>query len=82
MNPAELLKSFCSAVERRDASVERQGARGGTVGVEHVVLVAGFARLEDAGNKVVQILGREGVAPEHLSFECQDESGREVKFLD
>ena len=40
-----------------------------------------IARLEDAGNKVVQILGREGVSPEHLSFECQDESGREVKFL-
>jgi ribonuclease E len=41
-----------------------------------------IARLEDEGNMVVQILGKEGVSPEMLEIECLDPMGREVKFLD
>ena len=39
-----------------------------------------IAKLEDAGPTVIQILGHENVAPEHLMFECVDENNREVKF--
>ncbi|MEX0939318.1 MAG: Rne/Rng family ribonuclease [Pirellulales bacterium] len=41
-----------------------------------------IARLEDEGNMVVQILGKEGVSPEMLEIECLDPTGREVKFLE
>ncbi|HEV3006642.1 MAG TPA: Rne/Rng family ribonuclease [Pirellulales bacterium] len=39
-----------------------------------------LSRLEDESGIVVQILGREGVSPEHMLLECHDESGREIKF--
>jgi ribonuclease E len=39
-----------------------------------------LSRLEDESGIVVQVLGKEGVSPEHLLLECHDESGREVKF--
>ena len=41
-----------------------------------------LATLEDAGPVVIQILGHEGVSPEHLLFECVDVNGREVKLVD
>jgi ribonuclease E len=39
-----------------------------------------LARLEQEGGMTVQIVGAEGVAPEHLVIECRDADGREVKF--
>ena len=39
-----------------------------------------LTRLEDEGNMAVQVLGVEGVSPEHLVIECRDADGREVKF--
>ncbi|HZZ70800.1 MAG TPA: Rne/Rng family ribonuclease [Pirellulales bacterium] len=39
-----------------------------------------MARLEDEGNMTVQIYGLKGVSPEHLAVECQDGTGREIKF--
>jgi ribonuclease E len=38
-----------------------------------------LARLEDVYNVVVQIIGREGVAPESLVLECYDANGRELR---
>jgi ribonuclease E len=38
-----------------------------------------LARLEDDYNIVVQIIGREGVAPEYLVMECYDANGREMR---
>ena len=38
-----------------------------------------LARLEDDHGIVVQIVGREGVPPEHLLMECYDGNGREIK---
>jgi ribonuclease E len=40
-----------------------------------------LARLEDAGTLTIQILGREGVTPEYLVIDCEDETGRSVRFL-
>ncbi|MFT7638509.1 MAG: ribonuclease E [Pirellulaceae bacterium] len=37
-----------------------------------------ITRLEEEGNLDVQILGSEGLYPEHLKLECTDEDGREV----
>ena len=39
-----------------------------------------LARLENEGDMTVQIVGGEGVGPEHLGFQCWDSEGREVKF--
>lgn len=39
-----------------------------------------LARLEQEGEMTVQVVGMEGVAPEHLIMECRDNDGREVKF--
>ena len=39
-----------------------------------------MARLEDEGKLTVQIFGREGVSPEYLLIQCEDASGREIKF--
>ncbi|MGE0610543.1 MAG: ribonuclease E/G [Pirellulales bacterium] len=39
-----------------------------------------LARIEDEGDLAIQIVGREGVSPEHLTIECEDSSGREMKF--
>lgn len=39
-----------------------------------------LARLEQEGEMTVQVIGTEGVAPEHLIIECRDADGREVKF--
>lgn len=39
-----------------------------------------LARLESEGNMVVQIIGVEGVSPEHLVLQCRDRDDREVKF--
>ena len=39
-----------------------------------------LSQLEDEGGITVQVLGAEGVAPEHLSIECRDSENREVKF--
>lgn len=38
-----------------------------------------LAKLEDAYNVVVQIIGKEGVAPESLAMECYDANGRELR---
>ncbi len=38
-----------------------------------------LAKLEDDCNIVVQVIGREGVAPESLSLECFDANGRELR---
>jgi ribonuclease E len=40
-----------------------------------------LAKIEDDANIVVQVYGKEGVPPEHLMIECQDSSGRELKFM-
>jgi ribonuclease E len=37
-------------------------------------------RLEDEGQMTIQVLGNEGVAPDHLMFECQNADGQEVRF--
>jgi ribonuclease E len=39
-----------------------------------------LARLEEDGHMAVQIIGVEGVAPEHLIIQCRDGDDREVKF--
>ncbi|HJT31421.1 MAG TPA: Rne/Rng family ribonuclease [Pirellulales bacterium] len=39
-----------------------------------------LSKLEDDTGILVQIFGREGVSPEHLSIECHDANGREIKF--
>ncbi|MCE5267465.1 MAG: Rne/Rng family ribonuclease [Planctomycetaceae bacterium] len=39
-----------------------------------------LARLEEAGKMSLQIIGVEGVAPEHLVVQCRDKDDREVKF--
>lgn len=39
-----------------------------------------LARLEQEGKMMVQIVGIEDVAPEHLVVECRDADGREVKL--
>jgi ribonuclease E len=39
-----------------------------------------LARLEDEGNLVIQIFGKEHVPPEHLVIDCEDRSGRLSKF--
>jgi len=39
-----------------------------------------LAQLEDEGTMAVQVVGAEGVSPEHLLVNCQDADGREVKF--
>ncbi|MBX3413517.1 MAG: Rne/Rng family ribonuclease [Pirellulales bacterium] len=40
-----------------------------------------LARLEDENDLTIQVLGREGATPEFLLIECEDETGRPVKFL-
>jgi ribonuclease E len=37
-----------------------------------------ITRLEDDGKLTVQILGSEGLYPEHLELECRDKDGREI----
>jgi ribonuclease E len=39
-----------------------------------------LTRLEDDNKITVHVVGREGASPEHLLIECQDASGRELKF--
>ena len=39
-----------------------------------------LSRLEDENSISVQIFGQEGVSPEHLTVECQDSQGRELKI--
>ncbi len=39
-----------------------------------------LSRLEDEGKMVVQVLGTQGVSPEHLVLVCRDADHREVKF--
>ena len=39
-----------------------------------------LARLEEDGKMAVQVVGVEGVAPEHLVIQCRDGDDREVKF--
>jgi ribonuclease E len=39
-----------------------------------------LARLEQDGTMTIQIVGVEGVAPEHLVIDCRDADSREVKF--
>jgi len=39
-----------------------------------------LARLEDEGEMTIQVIGVEGVIPEHLVMNCRDAEGREVKF--
>ncbi len=40
-----------------------------------------LTKLEDENKVSVQILSREGVSPEHLTIECHDGNGRELKFM-
>lgn len=40
-----------------------------------------LAKLEDEAQVVVQVFSREGVAPEHLTIQCVDANGREMKFV-
>ena len=39
-----------------------------------------LARLETEGHMTVQVLSTEGVEPEHLTFQCWDADGRDVRF--
>ncbi len=39
-----------------------------------------LAQFEDEGQMTIHIYGREGVMPEYLTIECEDEAGRPVKF--
>jgi len=39
-----------------------------------------LARLESDSSKKIEIIGREGVIPEHLIVRCWDNMGREMKF--
>jgi ribonuclease E len=39
-----------------------------------------LARLEEEGEISIQIIGKEGVVPEHLLVECRDSDDREVRF--
>ena len=39
-----------------------------------------LARLEEEGEIAIQVVGKEGVAPEHLLVECRDGDDREVRF--
>jgi ribonuclease E len=39
-----------------------------------------LARLEDTGKMVIEVRGRESVSPEHLVFECEDATGRSLRF--
>ncbi len=39
-----------------------------------------LARLEDENNVQILVLGREGLSPEHLEFQCLDAAAREVAF--
>jgi ribonuclease E len=39
-----------------------------------------LSRIEDDGDISIQIFGREDASPEHLTLECEDATGREVKF--
>ena len=37
-----------------------------------------LARLEDENELVIIVIGREGIAPEHLDISCEDETGRVI----
>jgi ribonuclease E len=37
-------------------------------------------RLEDEGQMTIQVIGTEGVPPEHLACDCKDGEGHEVRF--
>lgn len=39
-----------------------------------------ISRLEDDGGLLVQILGSEGLFPEHLEIDCRDKDGRELEL--
>jgi ribonuclease E len=39
-----------------------------------------LAGLEDQASLVVQVFGREGVAPDHMVIQCLDANAREIKF--
>jgi len=39
-----------------------------------------LARIEEQGDIDLQVLGRDGIYPEHLEFKCHDEDGREVNL--
>jgi ribonuclease E len=41
-----------------------------------------LTRMEDEYNLQVQVLSREDVAPEFLKIECEDASGREIRFVE
>jgi ribonuclease E len=41
-----------------------------------------LTRIEDEYNLQVQILSREDVSPEFLRIECEDSSGRDIKFVE
>jgi ribonuclease E len=40
-----------------------------------------ITRMEEEGSMTVQILGSEGLFPEHLELDCRDEEGREVRLI-
>jgi ribonuclease E len=39
-----------------------------------------LTKLEDENGITIQVLGREGISPEHLQIECLDANGRELKL--
>ena len=39
-----------------------------------------LAALEDQASLVVQVFGKEGVAPDHMAIQCLDANAREIKF--
>ena len=39
-----------------------------------------ITQLEDEGGMAVQILGSEGLYPEHLELDCRDAQGREIQI--
>ncbi|MBN1851411.1 MAG: Rne/Rng family ribonuclease [Pirellulales bacterium] len=41
-----------------------------------------IARLEDDNHLTVLVIGREGLSPEALSIECEDDQGRDIKLAD
>jgi ribonuclease E len=41
-----------------------------------------LTRMEDDYNLQVQVLSREDVSPEFLKIECEDSSGREIRFVE
>ena len=64
------------------ATVPDAAGRFGEYGGRYVpeTLVHPLRELEEEGGMHVQILGTEGLFPEHVEFDCRDSDGREIAF--